>query len=88
MKIVREDLVGLVKIVVEEVGVDLGNLGLGFVAIEKLDDSLFYLVVGFAHGSYYSKNRNTNESNVSLFYSSEHHIQQRILDDFFPLAKL
>lgn len=48
-----EDLIGLVKTMAEEVGVNLGKLGSGSVAVEKAEDSPFCLAVGFAHGSSY-----------------------------------
>lgn len=44
-----EDLVGLVEAVAEEVGVDLGELGSGFVAMEEAEDSPLHLAASFAH---------------------------------------
>jgi hypothetical protein len=46
---VCEDLVGLVEAMAEEVGVDLGELGSGFVAVEEAEDSPLHLAASSAH---------------------------------------
>lgn len=46
---VREDLVGLVEAMAEEVGMDLRELGSGFVAVEEAEDSPLHLAASFAH---------------------------------------
>lgn len=40
---VGKDLVGLVEVVAEEVGVDLGELGSGFAAVEEAEDPPLHL---------------------------------------------
>lgn len=45
----REDLVGLVKAMAEKVGVDLGEMGPSFLAVEEAEDPPFDLTARPAH---------------------------------------
>jgi len=41
---VREDLVGLVEAMAEEMSVDLWEMGFGFCVVKKMEDFAFYLL--------------------------------------------
>lgn len=46
---VGEDLVRLVEVVAEEMGMDFGESGSGFVAVEEVEDSPLHLPASSAH---------------------------------------
>lgn len=48
-----QDLVGLVEPMAEEVGVDLGEISLGFGVVKEMQNFTLYLLQTFIHSYYY-----------------------------------